>query len=204
MYAPFPADPIFPTRIRANNLSIQIPRSIGKHTCSRLHNIEAVNGIIRLLKETPVPWSILQANIWSSAMERRKLISFIAHVYIYNALYRVTDEGRDIFLAQGIFMALYLVTLSFVFLCYRMANVCPYRALRSYSFIKAIGLTIIHRLHPTFFLSSSFQNAYIASSSFDSSTTVLRCSHCSWPFTSTSEGSLPLAAWRIHSELVLK
>ena len=59
-------------------------------------------------------------------MERRKLISFIAHVYIYNALYRVTDEGRDIFLAQGIFMVLYLVALSFVSLCYRMANVCPY------------------------------------------------------------------------------
>ena len=66
-------------------------------------------------------------------MERRKLTSFIAHVYIYNALYRVTDEGRDIFLAQGIFMGVYLITLSFVILCYRMARVSPYQALRIYA-----------------------------------------------------------------------
>ena len=85
-----------------------------------------MNGIIRLLKETPVLWSILQVNRWSSGVERRKLTSFIAHVYIYNALYRVTDEGRDIFLAQGIFMGVYLIALSFVMLCYRMAKVNPH------------------------------------------------------------------------------
>ena len=112
-------------------------------------------------------------------MERRKLTSFIAHVYIYNALYRITDEGRDIFLAQSIFMVLYLITLSFVILCYRMANVSPHQALQSYAFIKAAGLTTLNRLLPTFFLSSSSQNGYIASSSSDSSTTVLSCSHCS-------------------------
>lgn len=161
-----------------------------------------MNEIIRLLKEILAPWSILQVDCWSSDMERARLTSFIAHVYIYNALYRVTDEGRDVFLAQSIFMVVYLITLSFVFICYRIANVCPYPTLRSYFFIKAVGLTILHRLHPTYFLSSFFRNAYIASSSFDSSMTVLPCSPSSWPSTSTSEGSLPSAAWRTRSELV--
>ena len=109
-------------------------------------------------------------------MERRKLTSFIAHVYIYNALYRITDEGRDIFLAQGIFMGVYLIALSFVFLCYRMAKVGPHQALRSYAFVDAITLTALNRLHPTSSLSSFSRNAYIASSSSDSSTTVLPCS----------------------------
>ena len=54
---------------------------------------------------------------------------FVAHVYIYNALYRVTDEGRDVLFAQGIFMGVYLVALGFVFLCYRMAKVRPYHEL---------------------------------------------------------------------------
>ena len=87
-----------------------------------------MKGTTRLLKEILAPWSILQANLSNSDMEGRKLTSFIAHVYIYNALYRVTDDGRDIFLAQSIFMVLYLVTLSFVFLCYRMAKVSPHWA----------------------------------------------------------------------------
>ena len=108
-----------------------------------------------------------------------KLTSFIAHVYIYNALYRVTDEGRDIFLAQGIFMVLYLITLSFVILCYRMARVTPHQALQSHAFIEVIGLTSLNRHLHTFFLSSFFQNAYTASSSSDSSTIALPCLHCS-------------------------
>lgn len=86
-------------------------------------------------------------------MGQRKLISFIAHVYIYNALYRVTDEGRDIFLAQGIFMVVYLITLSFVFLCYRMAKVSPHQCLRTYHPFRANVLTSPDRLHPTYSLS---------------------------------------------------
>jgi alpha-1,3-mannosyltransferase len=46
-----------------------------------------------------------------------------AHVYIYNALYRITDQGRDILLAQIIFGMVYLVTLGTVMLCYRQAKV---------------------------------------------------------------------------------
>lgn len=47
-----------------------------------------------------------------------------AHVYVYNALYRITEEGRDILLAQIIFGMVYLVTLGVVMLCYRQAKVC--------------------------------------------------------------------------------
>jgi len=46
------------------------------------------------------------------------------HVYIYSALYRVTDGGKDIFLAQLIFGGLYLSILSVVMACYRQAKVC--------------------------------------------------------------------------------
>lgn len=48
------------------------------------------------------------------------------HVYIYRLLYAVTDEGRDIRLAQWIFVALYLCTLLLVMRCYREAKVSPY------------------------------------------------------------------------------
>lgn len=46
-----------------------------------------------------------------------------AHVYIYTALYWITDKGKDIRLAQGIFAGLYLSTVALVMLCYRQAKV---------------------------------------------------------------------------------
>ncbi|KAK4206397.1 ALG3 protein-domain-containing protein [Rhypophila decipiens] len=48
------------------------------------------------------------------------------HVYIYTALYYLTDHGTDIFLAQQLFAVLYLTTLSVVMLCYWQAKVPPY------------------------------------------------------------------------------
>ena len=45
------------------------------------------------------------------------------HVYIYTALYHLTDKGKDIFLAQRLFAALYLVTLIVVMGCYWQAKV---------------------------------------------------------------------------------
>lgn len=50
------------------------------------------------------------------------LRKYIAHVYIYNALYQVTNKGTDIFRAQCIFAVLYLSCLSVVMACYRMAK----------------------------------------------------------------------------------
>ncbi|KOS23196.1 Dol-P-Man:Man(5)GlcNAc(2)-PP-Dol alpha-1 [Escovopsis weberi] len=49
-----------------------------------------------------------------------------AHVYIYTALYYITDRGRDILLAQQIFAVLYMATLGLVMLCYWKAKVPPY------------------------------------------------------------------------------
>ncbi|KAI9741441.1 MAG: dolichyl-P-Man:Man(5)GlcNAc(2)-PP-dolichol alpha-1,3-mannosyltransferase [Claussenomyces sp. TS43310] len=49
-----------------------------------------------------------------------------AHVYTYSALYWMTDQGKNILLAQGIFAGLYLVALAFVMACYRQAKVPPY------------------------------------------------------------------------------
>ena len=49
-----------------------------------------------------------------------------AHVYIYNALYLMTNGGNDILRAQCIFVVVYLSALSMVFACYRKAQAPPY------------------------------------------------------------------------------
>lgn len=46
-----------------------------------------------------------------------------AHVYTYSALYWITDKGKNIKLAQGLFAGLYLATLALVMQCYRLAKV---------------------------------------------------------------------------------
>ncbi|KXJ85504.1 glycosyltransferase [Microdochium bolleyi] len=48
------------------------------------------------------------------------------HVYIYTALYWITDKGRNILLAQQLFALLYMATLSLVMACYWKAKVPPY------------------------------------------------------------------------------
>ncbi|EFR03197.1 hypothetical protein MGYG_06196 [Nannizzia gypsea CBS 118893] len=48
------------------------------------------------------------------------------HVYTYTALYNVTDEGRDIPLAQALFAVLYLIFLAIVMACYRTVRAPPY------------------------------------------------------------------------------
>ncbi|GAM88532.1 hypothetical protein ANO11243_065650 [Dothideomycetidae sp. 11243] len=48
------------------------------------------------------------------------------HVWIYRLLSTITSDGSDIFTAQLVFAALYLVTLATVMLCYHRARVPPY------------------------------------------------------------------------------
>lgn len=47
-----------------------------------------------------------------------------AHVYTYTGLYHLTNDGKDIFLAQQLFAGLYLVTLAVVMGCYWQAKAC--------------------------------------------------------------------------------
>ncbi|KZF19345.1 glycosyltransferase family 58 protein [Xylona heveae TC161] len=49
-----------------------------------------------------------------------------AHVYIYSALYHLTNYGQNILLAQSLFAILYLLALALVMACYRMAKAPPY------------------------------------------------------------------------------
>ncbi|PHH89479.1 hypothetical protein CDD83_5974 [Cordyceps sp. RAO-2017] len=49
-----------------------------------------------------------------------------AHLYTYTGLYYLTDQGKDIFLAQQLFAVLYMATLALVMLCYRQAEAPPY------------------------------------------------------------------------------
>ena len=46
-----------------------------------------------------------------------------AHVYTYTGMYYLTDEGKDIFLAQKLFAVLYMATLAIVMACYWKAKV---------------------------------------------------------------------------------
>lgn len=66
-----------------------------------------------------------------------------AHVYIYNILYHLTDEGRDIFLGQILFAILYLATLTAAMTCYRQAGAPPYLL---------VPLVLSKRLHSVFML----------------------------------------------------
>lgn len=49
-----------------------------------------------------------------------------AHVYVYTILHYLTDGGRDVLFGQIIFMALYILVLGVVILCYRQAGAPPY------------------------------------------------------------------------------
>ena len=46
-----------------------------------------------------------------------------AHVYTYSVLYKLTDGGKNILLAQGLFAGVYMVALGVVMACYRKAGV---------------------------------------------------------------------------------
>ncbi len=51
-----------------------------------------------------------------------------AHVYLYAGLYTLTDEGRDVRLAQWVFAGVYLAALGVVMVCYKRAGVGFYPA----------------------------------------------------------------------------
>ncbi|KAL8764644.1 MAG: hypothetical protein Q9209_007949 [Squamulea sp. 1 TL-2023] len=48
------------------------------------------------------------------------------HVFIYSILFKLTDGGKNILVAQAIFAWLYLAILTLVMSCYRMAKAPPY------------------------------------------------------------------------------
>jgi alpha-1,3-mannosyltransferase len=65
------------------------------------------------------------------------------HVYIYTALYYLTNKGSNIVAAQSIFHVLYLVTLAFVLACYMRTNAPPWLL---------APLVLSKRLHSIFLL----------------------------------------------------
>lgn len=117
------------------------------------------------------------------------------HVYIYSALYRVTDGGKDILLAQLIFGGLYLGILSVVMACYRQAKVCWEENHDKYfGWHEAQFETFLFRSHHMSFLFWCFRSACIVCSFSDFSTTVLPLGRCSWPSMPTRSGCGPLGA----------
>ncbi len=71
------------------------------------------------------------------------LVYPVIHLYIYSALYYLTNEGTNIAVAQGIFHILYLVTLAFVLACYKRVNAPPWLL---------APLVLSKRLHSIFLL----------------------------------------------------
>lgn len=74
------------------------------------------------------------------------------HVYIYSALYYLTDHGTNIFQAQCIFALLYLVTVALVMECYTRAGAPPWLL---------ATLVCSKRLHSIFLL-RLFNDAWVA------------------------------------------
>lgn len=65
------------------------------------------------------------------------------YLYLYSALYGLTDEGRDIGRGQIIFASLYLLTLAVVMQCYRRVGAPPWLL---------VPLVLSKRLHSIFML----------------------------------------------------
>ena len=74
------------------------------------------------------------------------------HVYIYSALYYLTDRGTNLLQAQILFAALYLVTIALVLACYRRVGAPPWLL---------ATLVCSKRLHSIFLL-RLFNDAWVA------------------------------------------
>ena len=118
-----------------------------------------------------------------------------AHLFIYNALYLITDKGTDIFVAQCTFAVVYLGALSTAMACYRMAKVWhATQKLVMYSWVHAD----YGRHRPIYFPSSFSRKGYTAYSSCGCSTTASLSWQCSPLYTSTKEKFTPLEVLPIH------
>ncbi|KAK4173257.1 family 58 putative glycosyltransferase [Triangularia setosa] len=92
--------------------------------------------IIRLIPYTEIDWKAYMEQISQFVSGERDytkirggtgpLVYPAAHVYTYTGLYYLTNEGKNILLAQKLFAVLYVVTLGVVMRCYRNAKVPPY------------------------------------------------------------------------------
>ncbi|KAJ8060332.1 hypothetical protein OCU04_010666 [Sclerotinia nivalis] len=126
------------------NLYLQLKQlAIGEHWLSRyvpalILLLEALlcSAIIYFIPYTEIDWKAYMEQIGQYASGERDytqikggtgpLVYPAAHVWIYYALWWITDHGRDILVAQRIFGVLYLGTLGVVLACYRRAKAPHY------------------------------------------------------------------------------
>jgi len=78
-----------------------------------------------------------------------------AHVYLYWVLYKVTNKGRDILLAQRIFGILYLGTIATVMASYRRAKVRNYKPNRLLNLLIILAGSSVHFPHARTFKTPS-------------------------------------------------
>lgn len=119
---------------------------------SREHQVELLANALDIL-DTEIDWSTYMVQIRLFLDGERQyskitgptgpLVYPALHVYIYTALYHLTDEGTNILRAQVIFAGLYLTTLAVVLACYRRVGAPPWLL---------VPLALSKRLHSIFVL----------------------------------------------------
>ncbi|KAK1446821.1 hypothetical protein CCUS01_02380 [Colletotrichum cuscutae] len=135
------AEPAPPVYVQASRFVLDVAN--GRHALSKaippvLLALDAVlcGLIIWKIPYTEIDWVAYMEQISQYVSGERDytkikggtgpLVYPAAHVYTYTGLYYLTDEGKDIFLAQQLFAILYLATLAVVMACYWQAKVPPY------------------------------------------------------------------------------
>jgi hypothetical protein len=187
---------------------------IWKVPCTYLHyylplsfNAKVLNGLL----DTEIDWEAYMQQIEQYVSGERDytkisggtgpLVYPAAHVYIYNALYRITDQGRDILLAQMIFGIVYLVTLGIVMMCYRQAKVCVTVFPRSaFRYERLLTWCFTRHLH-TYSLCSYCRRGCTVYSCSAASTIASRCCSFGLQYTRTNGVSSQLEAWHIAGAL---
>ena len=116
------------------------------------HQVEQVANVLGFL-DSEIDWSTYMVQIRLFLDGERQyskitgptgpLVYPALHVYIYTALYHLTDEGTNILRAQVIFAGLYLTTLAVVLACYRRVAAPPWLL---------VPLALSKRLHSIFVL----------------------------------------------------
>jgi len=103
------------------------------HIPCRSTDSHHLHAILMLIADTEIDWKAYMEQIEQFVNGERDytmikggtgpLVYPAAHVYVYWALYQITDKGKNILLAQRLFGVLYLSTIAIVMACYKRAKV---------------------------------------------------------------------------------
>ncbi|KNB42474.1 mannosyltransferase [Blastocystis sp. subtype 4] len=92
-----------------------------------------------LVLDTEIDWKAYMAHVYTAIYKSLDYTQYMGetgpavypagYIYVYSLLFKITDGGENIRLAQYIFLGLYLATLAVVLILYHRSNVVPQWAL---------------------------------------------------------------------------